>query len=277
MCMGLGCNAAGVTGCRIIDSPRERLIAILTNSFMPCNGRFPTMISIISMFFVGQAGGLAGSLLGALLLTAVVGLGIGCTFFVSWALSKTLLRGTPSSFTLEMPPFRKPQVGQVLLRSLLDRTLFVLGRAAAVAAPAGLCIWLLANITLGGETLLAQIAGALDPLGRFLGMDGVILLGFILGLPANEIVIPIIIMAYLQTGSLQELESLAALRQLLVANGWTSTTALCTLLFSLLHWPCSTTLLTIRKEAGGWKWAGLAFLLPTALGMALCSLVAAIA
>lgn len=276
MCMGLGCNAAGVTGCRIIDSPRERLIAILTNSFVPCNGRFPTMISLIAMFFVGAGGGWGRSLLGALLLTGVVVLGIGCTLLVSWLLSKTLLRGVPSSFTLEMPPFRPPQVGQVLLRSILDRTLFVLGRAAAVAAPAGLVIWCLANITLGDATLLAHLSGLLDPVGRFMGLDGVILLAFILGLPANEIVMPIIIMAYLQAGSIVEMESLGALRQLFVANGWTVTTALCTLLFSLLHWPCSTTLLTIRKEAGGWKWAALAALLPTALGACLCAAIAAL-
>ena len=276
MCMGLGCNAAGVTGCRIIDSPRERLIAILTNSFVPCNGRFPTMISLIAMFFVGTGDGWGRSLLGALLLTGVVVLGVGCTLLVSWLLSKTLLRGVPSSFTLEMPPFRPPQVGQVLLRSILDRTLFVLGRAAAVAAPAGLVIWCLANITLGDATLLAHLSGFLDPVGRFMGLDGVILLAFILGLPANEIVMPIIIMAYLQAGTIVEMESLGALRQLFIANGWTATTALCTLLFSLLHWPCSTTLWTIRKEAGGWKWAALAAALPTALGVCLCASIAAL-
>ena len=235
------------------------------------------MISLIAMFFVGAGGGWGRSLLGALLLTGVVVLGIGCTLLVSWLLSKTLLRGVPSSFTLEMPPFRPPQVGQVLLRSILDRTLFVLGRSAAVAAPAGLVIWCLANISLGDATLLAHLSGLLDPVGRFMGLDGVILLAFILGLPANEIVMPIIIMAYLQAGSIVEMESLGALRQLFVANGWTVTTALCTLLFSLLHWPCSTTLLTIRKEAGGWKWAALAALLPTALGACLCAAIAALA
>lgn len=275
MCMGFGCNAAGVTGCRIIDSPRERFIAILTNSFVPCNGRFPTMISIIAMFFVGAAGGWWGSALGAALLTGVVILGVGCTFGASWLLSKTVLRGIPSSFTLEMPPYRQPQVGRVIIRSLLDRTVFVLGRAAAVAAPAGLLIWAMANVSVGGATLLAHCAAFLDPLGRLMGMDGVILLAFILGLPANEIVVPIIIMSYLQSGSILELESLGALRQLLISNGWTHITAACTLLFSLLHWPCATTLLTVRKETGSLRWTALAFALPTAFGMALCMLAAA--
>ncbi len=273
MCMGFGCNAVGVTGCRIIDSPRERLVASLTNSFVPCNGRFPTMISLITLFFAASAVGVWGQALSSLLLTGVILLGIVMTFLVSRLLSSTILRGEPSSFVLELPPYRRPQVGQVLVRSVLDRTLFVLGRAVTVAAPAGLVIWLMANLTVGGESLLSLCAGFLDPLGRALGMDGVILLAFILGFPANEIVMPIVIMAYLAQGHLMDLD-LPALGALLQENGWTWLTALCTILFSLLHWPCSTTCLTIHKETGSWKWTAVAVALPTACGMLLCFLVA---
>ena len=277
MCMGLGCNAAGVVGCRIIDSPRERLIAILTNSFVPCNGRFPTLIAIITMFFVGTAAGPGQTLLSALLLTGVILLGVGMTFWTSRLLSATLLKGVPSSFTLELPPYRVPRVGQVIVRSILDRTLFVLGRAVAVAAPAGLVIWLCANITLGGVTILDWCTGILDPFARLLGLDGVILMGFLLGFPANEIVLPIIMMAYLSTGTLTEWASLDALRQLLEGQGWTWLTALCTLIFSLMHWPCSTTCFTIAKETGSAKWTILAVVLPTGMGMLLCFLVASAA
>lgn len=273
MAMGFGCNAAGVVGCRIIDSPRERLIAMLTNCFVPCNGRFPMMISVITMFFIGTAGGAFDSVLSALLLTAVILLGIGMTFAVSRLLSKTILKGIPSSFTLELPPYRRPQFGKVIVRSIFDRTLFVLGRAAAVAAPAGLLIWLAANVTVGETSVLGHITGFLDPLGRFLGLDGVILTAFLLGLPANEIVVPIIIMTYLCEGSILEMESLAELKSLLTANGWTIVTAINMLLFSLFHWPCSTTLLTIGKESGSVKWTAAALLIPTAVGMFLCFLV----
>ncbi len=273
MAMGFGCNAAGVVGCRIIDSPRERLIAMLTNSFVPCNGRFPMMISIITMFFLGAAGGAFDSVLSAVLLTAVILLGIGATFAVSKLLSKTVLKGVPSSFTLELPPYRMPQFGKVIIRSIFDRTLFVLGRAAAVAAPTGLLIWLTANINIGDISILRHITQFLDPFGQLLGLDGVILAAFILGLPANEIVIPIIIMTYLCEGSIMEMESLAELRELLTANGWTTVTAVNVLLFSLFHWPCSTTLMTIKKESGSWKWTAAALLIPTAVGMALCLIV----
>ena len=274
MCMGFGCNAAGVVGCRIIDSPRERLIAILTNSFVPCNGRFPTLIAIITMFFVGTAAGPAQALLSALLLTGVILLGVLMTFWTSRLLSATLLKGVPSSFTLELPPYRLPRFGQVIVRSVLDRTLFVLGRAAAVAAPAGLVIWLCANVTVGGATILDWCTGLLDPFARLLGLDGVILMGFLLGFPANEIVLPIILMAYLSTGTLAEWSGLDALRQLLEGQGWTWLTALCTMLFSLMHWPCSTTCITIVKETGSAKWTALAILLPTGVGMLACFLVA---
>ena len=277
MCMGFGCNAAGVVGCRIIDSPRERLIAILTNSFVPCNGRFPTLIALIAMFFVGTSGGWWQGLASALLLTAVILLGVVMTFAASRLLSGTLLKGLPSAYALELPPYRKPRVGQVLIRSVLDRTLFVLGRAAAVAAPAGLVIWLCANVTVGGTSILNWCTGFLDPLGRLMGLDGTILMAFLLGFPANEIVIPIILMSYLSTGTIQDTGSLDALRELLVANGWTWLTALCTMLFSLFHWPCSTTCLTIARETRSVRWTLLSVALPAGLGMALCFLVASVA
>lgn len=277
MCMGFGCNAAGIVGCRIIDSPRERLLAILTNNFVPCNGRFPTLIAILTMFFVGAAGGLFTTLWSAILLTAVIVLGVAVTFGVTKLLSKTLLKGIPSSFTLELPPYRKPQVGKVIVRSILDRTLFVLGRAISVAAPAGIIIWLLANITVGDVSVLRHCADFLDPFGRLMGLDGVILIAFILGFPANEIVIPIAIMAYLAEGSILELDSIAQMKELFVANGWTWITAISTMLFSLMHWPCSTTLLTIKKETGSIKWTALAAALPTVLGIVSCILFTAVA
>ena len=274
MAMGFGCNAAGVVGCRIIDSPRERLIAMLTNSFVPCNGRFPTLIAILTMFFVGVSAGPGRALICAVLLVGVVVLGVGMTFLLSRVLSGTLLKGEPSSFALELPPYRRPQIGRVIVRSVLDRTLFVLGRAAAVAAPAGLLIWLMANLHMGGESLLSLCAGALDPFAQLLGLDGVILMAFLLGFPANEIVMPIVIMAYLSTGTLTEFSDLGALHALLAAHGWTWLTAVCTMLFSLFHWPFSTTCLTIRKESGSWKWAAAGALIPTGVGMLVCFLTA---
>lgn len=274
MCMGFGCNAAGVTGCRIIDSPRERLIAIITNSFVPCNGRFPILIAVISMFFVGAASGGIKTILSAAFLTIFILLGIFMTFLTSKILSKTVLKGVPSSFTLELPPYRKPQIGRVLIRSIFDRTLFVLGRAVCVAAPAGLLIWLMANIVVKDNTLLAYCAGFLDPFARLLGMDGVILFAFILGFPANEIVIPIIIMSYMAEGSLQQIENFTILRQLLADHGWTWITAVCVMLFTLMHWPCSTTCLTIKKETQSLKWTLLSVLIPTGMGMLLCFIFA---
>ncbi len=273
MCMGLGCNAVGVMGCRIIQSPRERLIAILTNALMPCNGRFPTLIALISMFFVFVQGP-AVSLAGAAILLMFIVLCVGVTLGCSRLLSATLLKGMPSAFALELPPFRRPKVGQVLIRSVLDRTLFVLGRAVTVAAPAGLIIWLLANLRVGDAQVLRLLADALEPAGRFLGMDGVILLAFILGFPANEIVLPIMLMTYLCQGTLVEAQGLDSLRALLVANGWTLKTAACVALFSLFHWPCSTTTLTVYKETRSLKWTAVAVLLPTLAGAALCALTA---
>ena len=275
--MGFGCNAAGVIGCRIIDSPRERLIAILTNNFAPCNGRFPTLIAILTIFFVGTAARPGDGAVAALLLTAIIALGVAATFLSSWLLSKTILKGEPSAFTLELPPFRKPQIGKVIVRSIFDRTLFVLSRAVVIAAPAGLVIWILANVNVGGLTLLAHGTAFLDPFARFLGLDGVILMAFILGLPANEIVIPIILMTYLSQGSLLEYDSLSSLFALLAQKGWTWVTAVCVVLFCLMHWPCSTTLLTIKKETASVKWMVVAFLLPTVFGLTACALVANLA
>lgn len=270
MCMGLGCNAVGVTGCRIIDSPRERLLAILTNSFVPCNGRFPTLTALLTIFFAGTKGNFRSSLLSALMLTGVIILGIGMTFAVTWLLSVTVLKGVPSFFTLELPPYRMPQVGTVVIRSVFDRTLFVLGRAVAVAAPAGLLIWVMANINVGSVSLLNFCASMLDPFARLMGLDGVILLAFILGFPANEIVMPIILMAYMAQNTVMEPGSFEAMKVLLTAHGWTAATAVSTMLFSLMHWPCSTTLLTIHKETGSLRWTGLAALLPTAAGIVCC-------
>ena len=270
ICMGFGCNAAGIVGCRIIDSPRERLLAVLTNNFIPCNGRFPMLISIITMFFaVGTAGGLSSFISVAVLTVAII-LSIGMTFLVTKLLSKTLLKGVPSSFTLELPPYRRPQIGRVIVRSIFDRTLFVLGRAASVAAPAGLIIWLLANITVSGSSLLSLSANALDPLGRLMGLDGVILFAFILGFPANEIVVPIIMMSYLSAGTIESVYSLTEKQALFVSNGWNAVTAICFIIFTLMHWPCSTTLLTIKKETGSLKWTALSCAIPTAIGILLC-------
>lgn len=273
MCMGFGCNAAGIVGCRIIDSPRERLIAMLTNVFVPCNGRFPAMIAIISMFLVGGLTGIGGTLAAAVILAVLILLGIGLTLFTSWGLSKTLLKGIPTAFTLELPPYRKPQIGKILVRSILDRTLFVLRRALWAAVPAGVIIWLFANIAVGDETLLVVCADFLEPFARCFGLDGVILLAFLLGLPANEIVLPLMLMGYLSMGNLVEMESLSAMRDVLLANGWTLGTAVCVLVFYLVHWPCATTLLTIKKESGGWKWTVLSFVIPALMGLAICFLL----
>lgn len=266
LCMGFGCNAAGVTACRIIDSPRERLIAILTNNFVPCNGRFPTILLLIAVFLSVGKPWMSG-----FALFVVIGLSVGMTLLVSFFLSRTVLKGMPSAFVLELPPFRRPQIGQVLVRSLLDRTIFVLGRAITAAAPAGAVIWLLQRIPVGDGTLLTQIALFLEPLGGLMGLSGPILLAFLLGLPANEIVLPILLMFYSQSGMLVEGGSQTG--AMLAANGWTWTTAVCAILFSLNHFPCATTLLTIRKETGSCKWTAISFLLPTIIGICLCAAV----
>jgi ferrous iron transport protein B len=268
MCMGFGCNAAGVIACRIIDSPRERLIATITNNFVPCNGRFPILITI-SMIFMGSSG-IFSSIKSTLIVTGIIILGVYITLIVSKLLSKTVLKGFPSSFTLELPPYRKPQIGKIIVRSIFDRTLFVLGRAIVVAAPAGLVIWVMANIHINGLTLLTHSADFLDPFAKIIGLDGYILMAFILGFPANEIVIPIIIMSYMATGSIVEINNLEALKILLTDNGWTWLTAINVMIFTLLHFPCGTTLLTIRKETQSIKWSIISFILPTIVGIALC-------
>jgi ferrous iron transport protein B len=269
MCMGFGCNAAGIIGCRIIDSPRERLIATITNNFVPCNGRFPTLIAI-STIFIGGAAGIFQSIVSTLAMVGVIILGVMMTLLISKILSKTVLKGLPSSFTLELPPYRKPQVGRILVRSIFDRTLFVLARAVMVAAPAGLIIWILANINYGGMTLLTYCANFLQPFAHLIGLDGYILMAFILGFPANEIVVPIIIMSYMAKGNILDLESLKALRELLISHGWTWLTAVCVMLFSLLHFPCGTTLWTIRKETQSAYWTLVSFLVPTVTGIVVC-------
>lgn len=276
MCMGIGCNACGVTGCRIIDSPRERLIAIITNSFMPCNGRFPAIIAIITVFFAGTAAAPLNSLLTALILMLVILLGIFATMGVSKLLSLTLLKGEASSFTLELPPYRSPQIGKIIVRSILDRTLFVLGRAVVVAAPAGLIIWLLANIEVGNTALISYATNFLDPFARILGMDGIILAAFILGFPANEIVIPIMIMLYTNTGVLTDADSLSQMLSLFTANGWTVTTALCVIVFYLMHFPCSTTCISIYKETKSLKWTLVSFFTPLLCGFLLCFIISTV-
>ncbi|PIH03117.1 nucleoside recognition domain-containing protein [Clostridium combesii] len=273
MCMGFGCNAAGVIACRIIESPRERLIAILTNNFVPCNGRFPTLIAL-SMIFVGLKfeGSGGSSFIATLMIVLLVLIGIGITLLVSYILSKTLLKGVPSSFTLELPPYRKPQIGRVIYTSIIDRTIFVLMRAIVVAAPAGAIIYILGNITVGDSTILVQVANALDPFSKAIGLDGFILLAFILGLPANEIVLPILIMSYLSKGAMIDFESLEQLRNILISNGWTYLTLLNTMLFSLLHFPCGTTIWTIKKETGSIKWTIFSVIMPTVIAIAVCFL-----
>lgn len=270
MCMGLGCNAAGVIGCKIINSPRERLIAILTNVFMPCNGRFPMLISISTIFMGGISVGISGNLVSAITVTVVIIFGVLMTFLVSKILSKTILKGVPSNFILELPPYRKPQAGKIIVRSILDRTLYVLGRAVVVAAPAGVVIWVFSNINVGDSSLLTVCADFLAPFANSIGVDGYILMAFILGLPANEIVMPIIIMSYLRATTMLELESLYELKDLLIANGWTILTAINVMILCLIHYPCGTTLLTIKKETNSIKWTIISFLIPTVAGIFIC-------
>lgn len=273
MCMGFGCNACGVTGCRIIDSPRERLIAILTNNLVPCNGRFPFLISIATIFIAGAyagGNGFSSSILSTVAVMVVIIFGIFLTLIISKILSNTILKGMPSSMVLELPPYRKPQFGKILVRSIFDRTLFVLGRAISVAAPAGLVIWILANVGINSESLLSIIANFLNPFAQLMGLDGYILTAFILGMPANEIVLPIILMCYLKGGALVNIEDTVQIGQILIQNGWNMLTALNVMLFVILHFPCTTTLLTIKKETGSWKWTGLAFAIPTVCGIVLC-------
>lgn len=270
MCMGLGCNAAGIIGCRIINSPRERIIAILTNAFMPCNGRFPMLISIAAIFIGGISVGIKESFISAITVTVVIILGVLMTLLVSKILSKTILKGMPSNFILELPPYRKPQVGKVIVRSIFDRTLYVLGRAIVIAAPAGAVIWIFSNIMIGDSSILTICADYLSPLANAIGVDGYILMAFILGLPANEIVMPIIIMSYLKATTMLELDNLYELKELLVANGWTILTAINVMILCLMHYPCGTTLWTIKQETKSFKWTALSFLIPTVAGIVIC-------
>lgn len=279
MCMGFGCNAAGVIACRIIDSPRERLIAILTNNFVPCNGRFPMLFTIAAVLVGALITGdrKYHTLLASGLIVGIVLLGIITTLLVSWLLSKTILKGVPSTFTLELPSYRLPKIGALLIRSVFDRTLFVLKRAVLVAAPAGALTWILANTQINGVGIITRLAEGLQGFGKLLGLDGYIILAFLLGLPANEIVIPILVMSYLTQGVMMELGSIELLRHLLMSNGWTWLTALNMLLFSLFHYPCATTLLTIRKETQKTSWTLLAAVIPTVLGALVCFLVTTVA
>ena len=272
MCMGFGCNACGVVGCRIIDSPRERLIAIITNSFVPCNGRFPTLIAIISMFFVVSTT-VFSNILSGLFITFFIILAILMTMVMSKLLSSTVLRGVPSSFILELPPYRIPNVGKVIFHTIIEKTIFVLGRAVLVAAPAGAIIWFLSTITVSDVPLISYLIQFFDPFGNLIGLDGVIIVAFILGFPANEIVIPIILMCYMSTGVLTEYYSLSELHQILISNGWTFQTALSVIILCLFHFPCGTTCLTIKKETGSLRWTILAFLLPTLTGVTICLLI----
>jgi len=275
MSMGFGCNAAGVIACRVIDSPRERLIAILTNNFVPCNGRFPTLIMLSVVFVAAAFPPALASIAAAGSVVGVVLIGVFFTLLVSWMLSRTVLKGVASSFTLELPPYRRPNIGQILYTSIVDRTLFVLWRAVLMAAPAGGVIWLLSNISAGGGSLTGWISGFLNPLGHTIGLDGVILLAYIIAIPANEIVVPTMLMAYMGAGMMIEIDSLAELQQLLVGQeGWTLLTAVCLMLFSLLHNPCSTTIWTIYKETGSAKWTTLGALMPLAIAFVVCFIIA---
>ena len=272
MCMSLGCSAVGVTGCRIIDSPREKLIAVLTSCLIPCNGKFPALLTLITLFAAGGRRGPAASLLTAFCLAGTLLFCTGTALFASFLLSRTLLRGMPSSFTLELPPYRRPKIGQVILRSMLDRTLFVLGRALTIAAPAGLLIWALPNVRTGDVSLLARLVALLDPLARIFGLDGTILTAFILSLPANEILIPLMLMIYMGNSSLLDIADPQIIFYVFAENGWTWQTALSTALYLLMLWPCAATCLTIHKETGSLKWTLAAVLLPTGMGLLACLL-----
>jgi ferrous iron transport protein B len=277
MAMGFGCNAAGVIATRVIDSPRERLVAILTNNFVPCNGRFPTLIMLATIFVGAQFSGVFTSLAAAGAVVGIVAIGVLFTLAVSWGLSRTILRGEASAFTLELPPYRRPGVMRILYTSLIDRTLFVLWRAVLTAAPAGAVIWILGNITAGGTSLAQHTADFLNPLGHAIGLDGVILLAYIIAIPANEIVVPTMLMVYMGTGQMTEAASFDDLKRVLVdQHGWTLLTAVNLMLFSLLHNPCATTILTIYKETLSRKWAAIGALLPLSLAFLVTWIVASI-
>ena len=268
--MGFGCNAAGVVGCRIINSAREKIIAMVTNAFVPCNGRFPMLITISSIFIASYFANQYSSIISTIVVLLVVLLGIILTLIISNLLSKTILKGEKTSFILELPPYRKPQIIKTIIQSIINKIIFVLGRAILIAAPAGIVIWLLANLSINDVTLLNYIANFLNPFAQVIGLDGYILTAFILGLPANEIVLPIILMSYLSNNQLIRIDDITSIGEILIQNGWTILTAINTMIICLLHFPCSTTLLTIKKESGKWRWSALAFALPTICGIAIC-------
>ncbi|WP_062236769.1 nucleoside recognition domain-containing protein [Fictibacillus sp. FJAT-27399] len=267
MAMGFGCNAAAMLSSRIIESPRERMLAILTNNFVPCNGRWGTLIVLASLFMAAGYTGGAKSLVTTAVIVGIVLFGILVTFLVSWVLSKTALKGVPTHYTLELPPYRRPKFWETVIRSSLQRSLSVLMRAVKVAAPAGILTWVLANVNAGDQSILMHVVNFLDPFGQMLGLDGYILMAFLVGLPANEIVLPILIMGYLSTGAMTEVDNLGDLKQIFVSHGWTWLTALNMMLFSLLHFPCGTTLVNIYKETKSAKWTFLSFIIPTAIAI----------
>lgn len=273
MCMGYGCNACGVIGCRIIESKKEKLIAILTNTFSPCNGRFPSLIAIISIFLVSHTGKLITSLLAALILLLIIIFSIIITLIISKILSKTILKGEQSTFTLELPPYRKPKIISTIIRSMLDRTIFVLLRAIYITVPAGIIIWLSTNVTINNQAILTYLTNFLDPLGNLINLDGTILISFLIGIPANEIVTPIMLMAYQSTETLTNYNSLIELKQILINNNWTIITAISYLIFCICHFPCMTTIITIKKETQSIKWTILSVLIPTIAGLILCFIV----
>lgn len=284
MSMGLGCNAAGVVACRIIDSPRERLIAIVTNNFALCNGRWPTQMLIASVFVGGLFPPPLGGMAAACAVMGVAGLGFVLTWVASLALSRTVLRGEASTFSLELPPYRPPNILRTFYTSIIDRTIFVLVRAVVFALPAGAAIWLIANIHVGGQSLAHWMVGALDVPGWWLGLNGVILVAYLVAIPANEIVIPTVLMltalvtgqAGAGAGVMFEVEGAESLRQILGAGGWTALTGVCLMIFSLCHNPCSTTIFTIWRETRSAKWTALATLMPFVPGVVLCVGIAAI-
>lgn len=272
MCMGIGCNAVGVTGCRIIESKKMRLMAIITNSFMPCNGRYPMMIAVITMFLINDFG-ILSSIVCALVLVLLILLSIVITFIVNKILSRTLCKNDKVSFVLELSDYRRVKLGELIVRSVVERTLFVLGRAVTAAVVAGIIIYLVTNISIGDVSLLDGLSKLFEPIGNLMGLDGVILLAFILGLPANEIVIPIMLMTYLGTNTLTDYDSVQTLKTILVDNGWSITTAISFLIFTLFHFPCATTLMTIKKETNSWFVTFLSFIIPLLIGISLCFVI----
>ena len=279
MAMGFGCNAAGVIATRVIDSPRERLIAILTNNFVPCNGRFPTLIMLATVFVAASFSPALTSFIAAGTVVGVVLIGVAFTFLASWILSRTVLKGEASAFTLELPPYRRPNVSRILYTSIIDRTIFVLWRAMQTAVPAGAIIWILANIHTGDTNLARAISDWLNPLGMLLGLDGVILLAYIVAIPANEIVVPTMMMVYMGTGMMINGPGTSTgIYDLLVnGNGWTMLTAINLMLFALLHNPCATTIITIYKETKSYKWVAVSVLITLGTAFLVTFLTASLA